>query len=100
MTPQEQIPIILGTTMATDQWDLHLPVRIVVQAIIEKLVASPELPFREQDDNGRRVPYRLMWREGDRILNESETLEGAGVQPHHTLVMTRQARAGRDLVAP
>jgi hypothetical protein len=94
MTEPDQIPIILGTTMANNQWDLHLPVRIVVQAIISKLVNSPELPFREQDDNGRRVPYRLMWREGDRILNETETLEGAGVRPNHMLIMTRQARAG------
>jgi len=95
MTEQEEIPIILGTTMATVSWDLRLPARAMVQAVINKLVSTPELPFREQDDNGRRVPYRLMWKEGDRLLNETETLEGAGVREGHTLVMTRQARAGR-----
>ena len=99
MTAQNPISIILATTMGTEQWDLELPTTVLVQSIISKLIATAGLPFREQDDNGRRVPYRLMWKEGDRILNETETLAGAGVQPRETLIMTRQARAGRDSVA-
>jgi hypothetical protein len=89
------IPVILGSTMGTDQWDLQLPPNVPVQAIIQKLIASPELPFREQDDGGRRVPYRLMYQEGDRMLREAETLSMAGVQPSEHLIMTHQARAGR-----
>ncbi len=97
MTSQESrtIPIILATTMGTQQWDLNLPTGVVVQAIIAKIVSTPGLPFREQDDTGRRKPYRLMWRQGDRYLREAETLGMAGVAPQDTLVMTQQARAGR-----
>ncbi|MFE6745298.1 EsaB/YukD family protein [Kitasatospora purpeofusca] len=95
MTEQNPIPVVLATTMVTEQWDLELPVTVLVQSIIVKLIATPGMPFREQDDDGRRVPYRLMWREGDRVLNETETLASAGVRPNDTLVMTRQARAGQ-----
>jgi hypothetical protein len=96
MPESPTIPVIMATTMATQQWTLNLPTRVVVQAIIAKIISTPEMNFREQDDNGRRVPYRLMWTEGDRLLQETETLEQAGVQPNHTLIMTHQARAGAD----
>lgn len=89
------IPVVLGSTMGTDQWDIQLPDNVPVQAIIQRLLKSTELPFREQDDNGRRVPYRLMWQEGNRILREAETLADAGVEPSAHLIMTHQARAGR-----
>lgn len=88
------VPVILATTMATQQWELSLPTQVVVAALIAKLVSSPEMNFRPQDDNGRRVPYRLMWTEGERFLGETETLEQAGVEPNNTLVMTHEARAG------
>ena len=88
------IPVIIASTMGTDQWNVDLPTNVVVQSIIVKLLGAPELGFRPQDDLGHRVPYRLMWREENRHLRESETLAQAGVQPGHTLVMTHQARAG------
>jgi hypothetical protein len=94
-TPPATTPVILGSTMGTDQWDLSLPTGVVVAAVIAKLLSSPDLPFREQDDNGRRVPYRLMWREGERLLRETETLGDAGVSAGDHIIMTHQARAGR-----
>lgn len=97
--PPNTIRVILTTTMATQSWFLDLPTRVAVQAIIAKIIHLPDMDFREQDDNGRRVPYRIMWNEGNRMLQETETLERAGVQPDHTLVMTHQARAGEE-VAP
>ncbi|WP_432979442.1 hypothetical protein [Dactylosporangium sp. CA-233914] len=97
MTTDDQgsIPIRLATTMGTEQWNIRLPVNVVVQRLIARLVAAPELPFREQDDSGQRVPYRLMWKEGNRYLAEAETLARTGVSPNDTLVVTHQARAGR-----
>ena len=90
------ISIILASTMGTDAWNVDLPKNVVVQSIIVKLITSAELPFRQQDDLGNKVPYRLMWREKGRHLRETETLEQAGVQPGNTLVMTHQARAGES----
>ncbi|WP_412543201.1 EsaB/YukD family protein [Longispora sp. K20-0274] len=88
------IPVILATTLGTEQWNIALPTNVVVQKIITRLVQEPSLPFRQQDDLGNRVPYRLMWREGGRHLGETETLGQAGVVEGNTLVMTHQARAG------
>jgi hypothetical protein len=92
----ERVAIVLATTMNTDRWDLMLPLDIAVQSLVLKLIDAPQLPFRAQDDSGVRIPYRLMWQEGNRYLNESETLRAAGVETGHTLIMTHEARAGRQ----
>jgi hypothetical protein len=94
---RESIPIVLATTMGTDQWDVSLPIDIPVQSIIQRLLESAELPFRAQDDVGGAMPWRLMWKQRGRYLLESETLRSAGVQPNDTLVMTIEARAGTVL---
>jgi hypothetical protein len=94
----ERIQVIIATTMGTNQWDTELPVDIPVQALITRLIAVPTLPFAERNAAGA-IPYRLMWREGDRYLIESETLREAGVQAGNTLVMAQEARAG-DPQAP
>jgi hypothetical protein len=90
----ERLPIVLATTLGTEQWNIPMPVDIPVQAIILKLLQTPGLPFRAQDDGGDAIPYRLMWKEGNRYLGESETLRVAQVQENHTLIMTHEARAG------
>src|SRR5258708_31265105 len=90
----ERISVIVATKMNTDEGDLQLPLDLPVQAIIARLISAPELPFRSQGDGGAPIPYRLMWREGHRILSESETLREASVEEGHTLVMSREARAG------
>ena len=91
----ERIPVIIATTMATQQWDIELPIDIPVQSLIARLVAAPELPFTEQDRQGATIPYRLMWKEPNRYLSESETLREAGVEPGNTLIVTQEARAGQ-----
>jgi hypothetical protein len=97
----ERLPIVLATTMGTEQWTIPMPVDIPVQAIILKLLQTPGLPFRAQDDGGEAIPYRLMWKEGNRYLGESETLRVAQVEQDHTLIMTHEARAGSSgTVAP
>ena len=90
----ERISIVLASTMGTQMWDLDLPVDIPVAALIQRLTRVSELPFEEQNDAGKRNPYRILWREGDRYLSEDETLRLAGVKPNHTLIMAREARAG------
>jgi hypothetical protein len=90
----ETIPIVLATTLGTDSWDLNLPLDVPVTSIIQKLIVTADLPFREQDDSGFRIPYRLMWKERGRYLIEGETLRRAEVGPGHTLVMAHEARAG------
>ncbi|MBO4160483.1 MULTISPECIES: hypothetical protein [Micromonospora] len=92
--PLESIPVILATTMLTEKWDVSLPLDIPVQGIIAKIVANPALPFPQQDQTGNVIPYRLMWQERNRFLGVSETLRSAQVEAGHTLIMTREARAG------
>lgn len=92
----ERINVIIAPTMGTDQFEIPLPIDVAVQALIEKLIESPELPFRAQEDSGRPIPWRMMWREGNRYLTESETLRRAGVEENNTLIMTQEARAGES----
>lgn len=95
----ERIHVVIATTMGTGQWDAELPIDVPVQALISRLIDSPSLPFRRQNEAGVTIPYRLMWKEGDRYLVESETLREAGVQAGHTLVMAQEARAGTSRLA-
>lgn len=88
----ERILVIVHTTMGTDQWNVELPIDIPAHSLVAKLVASPALPYYQNsaDDS---VRHRLMWKEGQRYLRESETLREAGVQPGHTLGVTNDAPA-------
>jgi hypothetical protein len=94
MPELESIPIVLKTAMGTQEWELSVPLDIAVMRLIIKFIREPDLGFRERDDNGNLIPYRLMYQEGDRYLAESETLRKAGVQANHTLVLMHEARAG------
>lgn len=91
----EMIDVVLATTLGTQEWEMSLPQDVAVQALIAKFVRTPDLGFRERDDAGNLIPYRLMWRQGNRFLAEAETLHLAGVQKGDTLVMAHEARAGR-----
>jgi hypothetical protein len=95
MAEMVSIPIILTTTMGTDSWDLNVPIDVPVQALISKFLRTPQFAFRSQDDQGRAIPYRLLWKEGNRYLGESETLRQANVEAGHTLTMTYEPRAGQ-----
>jgi hypothetical protein len=90
----DQVDIILETTLGAQAWDMTVPVDVPVQALIARFLREPELGFRAQDDSGNRIPYRLMWKEGNRFLRESETLRQVDIKPGHTLIMTHEARAG------
>jgi CHAT domain-containing protein/TIR domain-containing protein len=87
MTPNT-IHLILTSTFGADEWDVDLPANIAVQRIVAVLLQKPEFGLRKHDGDGNLVPYRIVWKEGNRYLGETETLAGAGVQEHHTLVMT------------
>jgi hypothetical protein len=91
----DTIEIVLETTLGTQAWDLTLPINIPVQALIARFLREPTLNFKPQDDAGNPIPYRIMWKEGSRYLRESETLQEAGIENHHTLIMTHEARAGK-----
>jgi uncharacterized ubiquitin-like protein YukD len=91
----DSINIILMTSMGTESWNLNLPMDVSVQALIAKLVDTPQLNFQEQDHAGQRIPYRLMSREQGKYLLESQTLRSAEVHEGDTLVMMHEARAGR-----
>ncbi|HEY1919600.1 MAG TPA: effector-associated domain EAD1-containing protein [Streptosporangiaceae bacterium] len=84
--------------MATQRWDINLPVDVPIRSIIAKLITTPELPFSEKDDSGKTNPHRLLWEEGNRYLSEAETLGGAGVQEGHTLVLAGESRIEEVLI--
>jgi len=84
---------ILTSTLSIQEWEVVLPIDVPVQALLAKFLRTPELGFRARDDNGYLIPWRLLWREGNRFLNEAETLRGAGFEARNTLVLTTQARA-------
>jgi hypothetical protein len=88
------IHLILTSTFGADEWELDLPTNRAVQRVVAVLLRKPEFGFREHDDDGNLVPYRILWKEGNRYLGETETLAGAGVHEGHTLVMSHEARAG------
>jgi transcriptional regulator with XRE-family HTH domain len=92
------IPLILGSTMGTDQWDITLPDVTPLTLIMRKLIEAPGLPFPEKDDRDQIVRYHLMWQEGDRFLREAETLREAGVQPGNHLIITH-AQPGSAITA-
>jgi hypothetical protein len=94
MPELESVQVILQTTMGTDAWDVSLPIDVAAQALIAKFVRTQQFGFRERDDAGNLIPYRLLWKEGERYLGEAETLRGADVKEGHTLVMAHEARAG------
>jgi hypothetical protein len=94
MPELESIPVVLKTAMGTQEWELNVPLDVPVMRLIIKFVREPDLGFRERDDNGNLIPYRLMHQEANRYLAESETLRKAGVQANHTLVLMHEARAG------
>jgi hypothetical protein len=93
-TQHETISVTLESTMMNEAWELELPVDVPALSIIAKFIREPKLPFRERDDEGNLIPYRLMWREGERYLGETETLQSAQIEAGHTIVMTHEARAG------
>ena len=90
----EKIHVVLGSTLGTDEWDVDPPVDVPVQALIRKFLRTPEFGLPERDDNGNLIPYRLLWKEKQRYLGESETLRSAGVQEGNVLIMAYEARAG------
>ena len=92
--PHETIAVLLGSTMGTDEWEISPPLDVPAQALITKFVRTPEFGFRDHDDNGNPIPYRLLWQQANRYLGESETLRAAGVAEGHKLLMTFEARAG------
>jgi hypothetical protein len=90
----EMISVILASTMRTDEWEVELPIDIPAQGLIAKILTLSEFALPERDEQGRLIPYRLLWQEGNRHLKESETLREAKVQAGQTIVLTREARAG------
>lgn len=86
--------IKLTSTMGTDTWEVDAPATVEVHRLIAKFVRTASFGFKPTDDAGTLIPYRLMWTERNRYLNESETLLEAGVTNGDTLAMTHEARAG------
>ncbi len=86
--------INLTSTMGADTWEVDAPADVEVHRLISKFIRIPEFGFKATDDAGNPIPYRIMWTEANRFLNESETLDQAQVQDGHTLAMTHEARAG------
>ena len=84
----EIISVTLRTTMGTEEWEVKVPLDVPVAALIQKFIRTPQLGFRERDDEGNRIPYRLMHQEGNKFLGDTETLREADAQEGHTLVMT------------
>jgi hypothetical protein len=92
------IKLILANQMLNQEWDIEPPVDVSVAALIRKFVSTPTLGIPETDDAGNRIPWRLMWDQGNRYLSEHETLAAAGVAEGHMLMMAYEPRAGAGRV--
>jgi hypothetical protein len=94
-TGRTVIRVVLGSSLAAEEYEVEgVPVDVPVQTLIAKFVRSDDLPFEERDNAGNLIPYRLLWKQGQRVLNESETLAAAGVNQNDTLILAYEARAG------
>jgi len=92
---RQVLSVVLGSSLNAEEYEVDgVPVDVSVQALIAKFVRSADLPFKERDNAGNLIPYRLLWKNGGRALNESETLAGAGVNENDTLILAHEARAG------
>lgn len=92
---EEEVNVILRQMMGGGEYDLAAPADATINAILVGLLESPDCPFRQVDDAGRRIQYTLVWQEGDnRALRGSETFAEAGVRDGHHLVLRHEARAG------
>jgi uncharacterized ubiquitin-like protein YukD len=90
-----EVNVILRQMMGAGEYDLAAPADATVNAILVGVLESPDCPFRQVDDAGRRIQYTLVWEEGgNRALRGSETLGGAGVADGDHLVLRHEARAG------
>ena len=91
---RKTIKLILANQMLNQEWDIEPPVDVSVAALIRKFVSTPSLGIPETDEAGNRIPWRLMWDQGNRYLAEHETLAAAGVQEGNMLMMAYEPRAG------
>jgi hypothetical protein len=92
---RRNIKLILSNQMSNQEWDIEPPVDVSVAALIRKFVSTPSLGIPEMDDEGNRIPWRIMWDQGHRYLSEHETLGAAGLSEGDTLVMSYEPRAGK-----
>lgn len=97
MADLELITVNLSSTVGTDTWTVKVPLDVQVRSIIAKLLQTPDLGFRERDDSGYLIPYRLLWQEGSRYLNDAETLRHVGVEEGHQIILTHEIRSPRLL---
>ena len=86
------IPVIVTNMFHTNYWDTDLPTHRPVNQILEKLIDGLKMP--RTDERGAPIDYRLVWQEGGRNLDPTQTLIYAGVQAGHTLTIAQEARAG------
>jgi hypothetical protein len=100
MPDRDLITIILTTSMGTDEWEMEVPHDVRAQALINKVIRTEHFGFKANDDAGNPIPYRLLWKEGERYLAEGESLRAANVESGHTIVMAHEARAGTGTGAP
>lgn len=91
---RKTIRLILANQMMNQEWDIELPVDVSVAGLIRKFLSEPSLGIPETDDGGNRIPWRLMWDQGNRYLSEHETLATASVQEGNMLMMAYEPRAG------
>lgn len=92
--PPNTLTLVLSSSVGADSWDVTVPSNVEAHRLMGQFVRSSELGFKATDDAGNRIPYRLMWEQGQRYLGDAETLRQAGVANGDTLVMAHEARAG------
>ena len=62
------IHLILTSTFGADEWEVNLPTDRAVQVIIARLLKEAQFGFRGNDDGGNPIPYRILWKEGNRFF--------------------------------
>jgi hypothetical protein len=84
----------LKNTTGTEAWTITVPLDVEVAKILQRIIRDQQFGFPSSNNQGNPIAYRLLYQEGNRHLNEAETLASVGFQAGHTLVVTAETRAG------
>ncbi len=81
------ISIRLTTAFGQDTWDLELPITVTTYQLVQKLIGLADIGLPKTGADGSAIDYQLLWKEGERVLGTTETLDSAGVKDGDSLVV-------------
>lgn len=90
----ETVKAILKSTTGNDRWEIQAPLHVPVVKLLKKILSG--VSMATCNDQGNIIPYRLYYEEKEKYLLDAETLQQAGFQAGHCLVIAQEARAGAN----